>query len=103
MDGEAHRHRKALFMSLMTVEHEQQLADLFWKELRLSIDKWESAGEIVLFDEMNELLCKVACSWAGVPLDSSQLKETAEDFYAMVDAFGAVGPRHWKVDALERE
>jgi fatty-acid peroxygenase len=31
-----------------------------------------------------------------VPLRESEVKERANDFSAMVDAFGAVGPRHWK-------
>lgn len=39
---------------------------------------------------------RVACYWAGVPLKETEVKERADDFIDMVDAFGAVGPRHWK-------
>jgi len=96
MDGEAHIHRKLLFMSLMTPEHEKRLAELTMEQWQSSISKWESAKKIVLFDEAKNILCRVACDWAGVPLKESEVKQRADDFSAMVDAFGAVGPRHWK-------
>ena len=96
MDGDAHIHRKLLFMSLMTPAHQKHLAKLTMEKLQASIDNWKSAGEIILFDEAKNILCWAACHWAGVPLPESAVKDRAEDFSAMVDAFGAVGPRHWK-------
>lgn len=48
------------------------------------------------FDETKLILCKVACQWAGVSLNESEIKELSEDFGSMVDSFGSVGPRHWK-------
>jgi fatty-acid peroxygenase len=96
MDGEAHSHRKLLFMSLMTQPNQRQLAELTMKQWQSSISKWKQAKKVVLFDEAKDILCRVACQWAGVPLQESEVKERAEDFSSMVDAFGAVGPRHWK-------
>lgn len=96
MDGEAHTHRKLLFMSLMTPPHQKRLAELAMEQWQASISKWEGAGNVVLFDEAKDILCRIACHWAGVPLLESEVKERADDFSAMVDAFGAVGPRHWK-------
>ena len=51
---------------------------------------------IILFDEMQELLCKVACQWAGVPLKKSEVKLRANDFGKMIDGFAAIGPRNWE-------
>lgn len=96
MDGKAHIHRKQLFMSLMTPSYQNQLAKLVMEKLQSSIEKWEGEENIVLFDEMNEILCRVVCQWAGVPLKEPEVKGRAEDFSSMVDAFGAVGPRYWK-------
>ncbi|GAA0765875.1 cytochrome P450 [Clostridium subterminale] len=96
MDGEEHLHRKQLFMSLMTPLHGKQLAKLVLENWEASIDKWKSYEEVILFEESKEILCKCACQWAGVPLIESDVKERADDFSAMIDAFGAVGPRHWK-------
>lgn len=96
LDGEAHIHRKLLFMLLMTPPHQKRLAELAMEQWQASISKWEGAEKIVLFDEAKNILCRIACHWAGVPLQESEVKERADDFSAMVDAFGAVGPRHWK-------
>lgn len=96
MDGENHLHRKKLFMALMTPFHGEQLAKLVSEDLEASIDKWKVNDEVILFQESKDILCRVACKWAGVPLIESDVKEIAEDFSAMVDAFGAVGPHHWK-------
>lgn len=96
MDGKAHIQRKQLFMSLMTPSYQNQLAKLVMEKLQSYVKKWEGEENIVLFDEMNEILCRVVCQWAGVPLKESEVKGRAEDFSSMVDAFGAVGLRYWK-------
>jgi fatty-acid peroxygenase len=96
MDGDAHIHRKILFMSLMTPTAEEKLANLTNEQLKASITKWQQEEKVVLFDEAKEILCRIACQWAGVPLEENEVNERAEDFFSMVDSFGAVGPRHWK-------
>lgn len=96
MDGEAHIHRKSLFMSLTTDPNPKTLADLVTKEWEAAIPRWETAEKINLFDEGKLVLCKVACQWAGVPLLEAETREYADDFAEMIDAFGAVGLRHWK-------
>lgn len=94
MDGEKHIWRKHIFLQLVT--QPKRLAELVMEKWQTSVDKWEGFEKIVLFDEAKDVLCKAACQWAGVPLTESEVKERAEDFNAMVDAFSAIGPRHWK-------
>ncbi len=96
MDGPAHTHRKHIFMSLTAPIHQKRLADLVMKKMEAAIDKWSKGKTIILFSEMNEILCEAACEWAGVPLRKPEIEKKAEDFSLMVDAFGAVGPRYWK-------
>lgn len=96
MDDEKHLHRKLLFMSLLTPEHQQKLANLTTVYLEEAIKQWEQRDQIVLFDEIKNILCKVACQWAGVPLAEVEISERADDFIAMVYAFGTLGPEHWK-------
>ncbi|MEK4443310.1 MULTISPECIES: cytochrome P450 [Niallia] len=96
MDDEKHLHRKLLFMSLLTPEHQQKLANLTTVYLEEAIKQWEQRDQIVLFDEIKNILCKVACQWAGVPLAEEEISERADDFIAMVYAFGTLGPEHWK-------
>lgn len=95
MDGKAHIHRKQLFLSLMTPQHQKQLSDLVMKQLQRSVSRWEGK-KIILFDRVKNILCWSACRWAGVPLKQSEIRDRADDFSAMVDAFGAVGPRYLK-------
>lgn len=96
MDGDAHTHRKLLFMSLMTPPHQQRLAKLTREQFRASIPRWTNQQKVTLFEEAKQILCRIACHWSGVPLKESEIKRRADDFSDMVDAFGAVGPRHWK-------
>jgi fatty-acid peroxygenase len=96
MDGPAHTHRKALFMSLMTPVEQKRLAELVSRKWDAATYRWEKSKKAVLFDEAKEILCEAACQWAGVPLEESEVAERAEEFCSMVDSFGAVGPRHWK-------
>ena len=96
MDGKAHLHRKSLFILLTTNQQPKVLADLANKEWEAVIPRWEVAERINLFNEAKIVLCKTACKWAGVPLLESETKEYADNFAEMIDAFRAVGPRHWK-------
>ena len=97
MDGEAHRQRKQMFISILKPPCQHQMA-------QMTLDRWMAAAEewkrnqrpIVLSDEANVVLADIACRWAGVPLRSSELRRRADDFASMVHAFGAIGPKHWK-------
>ncbi|OPJ64145.1 cytochrome P450 [Clostridium oryzae] len=96
MDGQAHIHRKNLFISLTSSQHQEILSELVKEGLENSISRWAQSKEVVLFDEAKILLCQAACHWAGVPLNESEIEDRAEDFSQMVDGFGAVGLRYWK-------
>jgi fatty-acid peroxygenase len=96
LDGAAHRHRKAAFMSLMSATSLQQLVDETGQQWRRAVLEWEGAESIVLFDEVQRLLTRATCAWAGVPLNEAEVPRRARDFCHMVDAFGGAGPRLWQ-------
>jgi fatty-acid peroxygenase len=96
LDGDLHRIRKAMFMSLMTPDKLQQLKELVANYWMIYTRRWEKMNEVILFKEVQQILCCAACAWAGVPLDEQEIEKRADDFAAMVDAFGAIGPRHWR-------
>ncbi len=96
MDGAAHRHRKQMFMSLMTDEGIQRLADLTREQWLASSQKWSQTDKIVLFEEAQAVFCRASCAWTGVPLVESEVKQRTADLEAMIDASGAVGPKHWR-------
>ncbi len=96
LDGKAHMQRKSLFMSLMTPQRINQIIQLAEKQWEINSKQWERRNQIYLFDEASKLLFEVACKWAGVPIKKAQIKQKSLDMSAMIDALGAVGPRHWK-------
>jgi fatty-acid peroxygenase len=95
-DGELHRQRKVMFLSLMTDENLACLAGLFNTELHQRFTEWEHRPAVCLFDEMARALTAAVCSWAGVALKSDEVDLRAADFITMVDAFGSIGLRNWK-------
>ena len=96
MDDAKHWHRKQLFMSLMTSERIEMINELTTKQWQYAAQKWKKMERVVVFKETQEIMCRLACQWAGVPLWAKEVEERANDFGAMIDAFGAVGPRHWR-------
>ncbi|GCE51239.1 fatty-acid peroxygenase [Thermosporothrix hazakensis] len=95
LDGVDHWQRKHLFLSLMTPAKRQDILTLTAEEWQRAIQKWSKQETVILFEEAQELICRAMCAWVGVPLAEEEARARAFDFGAMVDAFGAVGPRHW--------
>lgn len=95
LDGQDHKHRKEMFMSIMSPEGLQSLKDITNKQWKLALSKWQQMDEVVLYDEVKEILCRTACQWAGVPLEEDDVKKVTKDLAAMFESPAAVGPNHW--------
>ncbi|PIQ22210.1 MAG: cytochrome P450 [Cytophagales bacterium CG18_big_fil_WC_8_21_14_2_50_42_9] len=96
LDNEMHHQRKAMFMSLMNPGNIHRLMVLLSKEWQQAGKDWENAEEIVLFKGAQDIMCRAACAWVGVPLPENKVRKRARDLGWMVDALGAVGPKHWR-------
>jgi fatty-acid peroxygenase len=96
LDGEAHRHRKRLFMDMMTPAGIERLRDIAAREWMGAIERWQQEDELVLFDAVREVLTRIGCTWAGVPVNDEAVRERAHEFAAMLDAAGSIGPRSWR-------
>ncbi|MFD2569584.1 cytochrome P450 [Spirosoma soli] len=94
LDDGQHRRRKEMFMSLMGPTSIQTLMDNMATEWQAAISRWQQRNQVVFFEEVQEILFRGVCAWAGVPLDATEVHRRTRHFAAMVDAFGAVGPRH---------
>ncbi|SEQ15859.1 cytochrome P450 [Streptomyces radiopugnans] len=103
LDGEAHRVRKAMFLSLL--KSPQNIAGLVgdataaWDE---AAARWAERERVVLFDEASRVLAGAVCRWAGVPLKEAEAESAARDLVAMVDGFATLGPRHWRARSARR-
>ncbi|WP_447002224.1 cytochrome P450 [Saccharothrix isguenensis] len=96
LDGDRHRARKNIFLSVVNRATAQSLADgvgASWDEAAAS---WEPGRPVVLFDEAARVLTRAVCRWAGVPLAEAEVPAVARDLVAMVDGFATPGRRHWR-------
>jgi fatty-acid peroxygenase len=95
LDGQAHRARKDMFLSLLTgpeaVARVVRCVTESWEE---AAESWSRRPSVVLFDEASRILTRGVCRWAGIPL--ADAGSTARDLVAMVDGFATPGPRHWR-------
>jgi len=96
LDGEAHAHRKAAFMSLMTAESIEALLHSTAGCWNKALARSHERNEFNVFECAQVVLGRGACAWAGVPLPNFEVARRTSDLVAMVDAFGAIGPRHWR-------
>ncbi len=96
LDGEEHRHRKAMFMSLMTKDALEEISNITKKQWKQAAKNWESEKEIILYEEAKQVMTKVACAWTGVPLPERDLAKRAEQLADMFESAAAIGPKHWK-------
>lgn len=61
LDGERHRRRKQMFMSLMDPSAVTQLADILTNHLNAYARLWCSSKHIVIYDQLYEILARAAC------------------------------------------
>jgi len=90
LDGEAHHARKTLFMSLVTPERVRSLAERMEHEWRASLPRWERMDAVVLHEEVQEILCRAVCDWAGIPLPEASVRERTRELGAMIEGAGSV-------------
>ncbi|RLK23895.1 fatty-acid peroxygenase [Micromonospora sp. M71_S20] len=97
LDGADHRHRKAMFRSLLT--DPRRVAALVDEAAAAWDDAITTHGDrrqMVLFDEASRVITKGVCGWAGVGLDDAGVAPVARDLTAMVEGFATLGRRHWR-------
>jgi fatty-acid peroxygenase len=92
--GETHLARKRVFMTVMTEERIEDLSRIFQEELNHASMKWTQQKKVVLYLEMQKILTKTVCAWAGVPLQSDEISLRTKDLSAMFDLVGSLGMGH---------
>jgi fatty-acid peroxygenase len=102
LDGEAHRHRKRMFMSLMTPDSVARIGPMLERHWRQALARWQVMPEVMLLHEVNEVLTRTACDWAGVPLAEAEAPAMARELSAMVEHAGGAGPATWWALRLRR-
>ncbi|SMD25827.1 cytochrome P450 [Kibdelosporangium aridum] len=96
LDGDAHRSRKSFFLSVVTPESIASLVQCVAAAWEDTVIGWPPGREVVLFDEASRALTAGVRRWAGLPVETHEVKDLAADLVAMVDGFATAGPRHWR-------
>ncbi len=95
LDGESHRHRKELFMSLMNKERLNDVKHIFKKEWLHNFS--QKKDNFVLYEEAKAILTTTACIWAGVPeSEMRKINSMTRRLSSLYEAGGAVGTRYWR-------
>lgn len=73
LDGQAHEHRKTIFMDLMTPKRMEEYHRILDKSLTQKLDRQQ--GQFELFDLAKDVLFRSICEWAGIDLSQLTKKE----------------------------
>lgn len=96
-DGDAHRDRKRMLLSVLSRTEAGRLAELSERRWRSAAREWQNrSGPITLYHEAREVLCAAVCEWAGVPLSAAELPRRTDALTSLFESAGSVGPSHWK-------
>lgn len=92
LDGDAHRHRKAMFLGVLGADRVAALEDAARESWHVRAGEG-AGGEESLFEVASQVLCRTICAWAGVPPDRvpTGLARTLRD---MVEGATGLGARH---------
>lgn len=96
LDGEAHRQRKRMFMSLMNPAAIAKLSEAVAEQWRARIEHWQTMDKVVLHEQVEEILCRAICQWSAVPLPDAEAKQRTRELAAMINGAGSVGPNNWR-------
>ncbi|WP_407362032.1 cytochrome P450 [Pseudomonas luteola] len=94
LDGQAHRVRKQMFMSLMTPDNIQRLTARYAEQWQRDISAWTGNHEVILLYAAQFQLCRVVCEWSGVPLPEGDVAKRRSQLTALIDGAGGIGLRH---------
>ncbi|CDZ51631.1 cytochrome P450 [Neorhizobium galegae] len=94
LDGGSHRHRKQMFMSLMSPEQIGELTRLTAAEWQARMRMWASRTHVLLYPEFQRLLTRASCAWVGIPLADPEVDARTRDIVALFDHAGSLGVRH---------
>jgi fatty-acid peroxygenase len=96
LDGDAHRKRKAMLMSLFGPLERQRLVGLAAAEWRTQFARWPAQPRVVVHAAAQEVLCRAVCRWAGIPVNAEEAARRTREFAQMIAGAGSAGPRNWR-------
>jgi fatty-acid peroxygenase len=91
LDDAEHRHRKALFLRVLTPGAVAALGRATEREWRSAERRWAAGGPVVLFDEAVQVIAAAVLPWAGVSAPAGEVPRRARQLAEVVDGFATPG------------
>lgn len=102
LDGEHHRQRKAMFLQINHPARVEALAEVVAREWEWAVADWTAAGQIDLYPQVQLLLTRAVCEWAGVPLPEAEVETRTRQLTALFDDAGNIGLGHLRSRAARK-
>lgn len=96
LDGDAHHHRKAMFMNLMDDDGMSEIDRLMRKYWRQYFKEVDSLATVELYEAAKIVTLQTACEWTGIPLEKDETGEIADRISDLFESPAALGVQHWK-------
>ena len=96
LDGDVHKNRKAMFMSLMdhqAMDEIEALTQKYWHEF--FADK-TSNDTVELYEAAKVVFLKVASDWVGISLKDEDIDSRARQISDLYESPAALGFKHWQ-------
>lgn len=102
LDGEAHRHRKHAFLSLMTPQAMEQLGHLYESEWERAQERLRGTKRWALGDVARVVLTRAAVRWSGIPLERIDVPRLCTELNLMIARVARFGPGNWYAQLRRR-
>ena len=102
LDGKHHRQRKAMFLQINHPARVEALAEIVAREWERAVADWTAAGQIDLYPQVQLLLTRAVCEWAGVPLPEAEVETRTRQLTALFDDAGDIGLGHLRSRAARK-
>lgn len=90
-------------MSLLSDEAVSELMRLTERNWLEVLSIWQGCERITLLPEVQTILTRSVCEWAGVPLTADEVTVRSGQLAALIDGAGGIGARHWQARRARRE
>ncbi len=96
LDGEAHVHRKRMFMDLMGPDSLERIAGQFRACWADHFERWraDGAAPVALHEEVRLVLTHAVLDWTGVKRDEEGTRVLAHELSDMIDNAASFGPHY---------
>ena len=91
LDGAAQPQRRQLFTQALQTEQVERLVNLAEQQWLAALQRWEGQPHVLMLPEIETLLCKAVCRWAGIQLGDDEAAERRQQLAAQLDGAGRLG------------